>query len=116
MTVETNAFRDFKNGRQFCCHAGVALFSYESSSSIRSKSRVSNRADKSIKALLHMAALSVATRRKNGELHEYYLRKVAEGKNKMLVFNAIKIKLVLRMFAGINFNVFYDKNYVFEFA
>jgi transposase len=116
MTVGTNAFRDFKNGRQFCCHAGVAPFSYESGSSIRSKSRVSNRADKSKEALLHMATLSVATRRKNGELHEHYLRKVAEGKNKMLVLNAVRIKLVLRMFAVINFNVFYNKNYTFEFA
>jgi transposase len=116
MIVETNAFRDFKNGRQFCCHAGVAPFSYESGSSIRSKSRVSNRADKSIKVLLHMAALSVATRQKSGELHKYYLRKVAEGKNKMLVLNAVRAKLVLRMFAVIKFNVFYDKNYTFELA
>jgi transposase len=116
MIVTTNAFRDFKNGRQFCCHAGVAPFSYNSGSSIRSKSRVSNRADKSIKTLLHMAALSVATRQKSGDLHEYYTRKVAEGKNKMLVLNAVRAKLVLRMFAVIKFNVFYDKNHAFEFA
>jgi transposase len=116
MIVATNAFRDFKNGRQFCCHAGVAPFRYDSGSSVRSKSRVSNRADKSIKALLHMAALSVATRQKSGELHEYYLRKVAEGKNKMLVLNAVRAKLVLRMFAVIKFNVFYDRNYAFELA
>jgi hypothetical protein len=63
-----------------------------------------------------MAALSVATRQKSGELHEYYLRKVAEGKNKMLVLNAIRAKLVLIMFAVIKFDVFYDKNYAFKFA
>jgi transposase len=112
MIVSTNAFRDFENARQFCCHAGVAPFKYDSGSSVRSRSKVSQRADKSIKALLHMAALSVATRTK-GELHDYYLRKVAEGKNKMLVLNAIRAKLVMRMFAVIKNNNFYEKNHTF---
>jgi transposase len=111
MIVETNAFNDFKNPRKFCCHAGVAPFSYTSGSSLRSKNKVSNRADKSIKALLHMGALIAATRMK-GELHEYYLRKVDEGKNKMSVINAVRAKLVYRMFAVIKNNQVYQKNYI----
>ncbi|MDR2927687.1 MAG: IS110 family transposase [Cytophagaceae bacterium] len=67
MIVTTNAFKDFDTGRQFCCHAGVAPFKYDSGSSVRSCSRVFNRADKSIKMLLHMAA---ATRKKSGELRD----------------------------------------------
>jgi hypothetical protein len=63
-----------------------------------------------------MAALSVATRKKSGELHEYYMRKVAAGKNKMLVLNAVRAKLVLRMFAVIKFNKVYEPNYAFAFA
>jgi hypothetical protein len=59
-----------------------------------------------------MAALSVASRRK-GELSDYYLRKVSEGKNKMLVINAVRAKLVLRMFTVIKNDTFYEKNYVF---
>jgi len=116
MIVETNAFRDFDNGRQFCCHAGVAPFRYDSGSSVRSRNKVSNKADKSIKSLLHLAALVVATRLKEGELREYYLRKVAEGKNKMSVLNAVRAKLVLRMFAVIKNNNFYEKNYAFSLA
>lgn len=116
MIVETNAFRDFDNARQFCCHAGVAPFQYTSGSSIRSRNKVSHRADKSIKALLHMAAMAVATRAKNGELREYYERKVAEGKSKMSVLNAVRAKLVLRMFAVIRNNNYYEKNYAFELA
>lgn len=111
MIVETNAFTDFDDPRKFCCHAGVAPFEYISGSSQRSRNRVSNRADKSIKALLHMAALIAATRMK-GELHEYYLRKVAEGKNKMTVLNAIRAKLIHRMFAVIRNNQPYQKNYL----
>ncbi|KAA6335459.1 hypothetical protein EZS27_016318 [termite gut metagenome] len=109
--VETNAFRDFTDARKFCCHAGVAPFSYTSGSSIRSRNRVSHRADKSIKALLHMGALTAATRSK-GELHEYYLKKVSEGKNKMSVLNAVRAKLVHRMFAVIRNNKFYEKDYL----
>ena len=113
MIVETNAFKDFNNARKFSCHAGVAPFQYTSGSSIRSRNKVSNRADKSIKTLLHMASVVVATRKKDGELREYYLRKVAEGKNKMLVLNAIRAKLVARMFAVIKNNRPYEKNYEF---
>jgi len=110
MIVETNAFRDFKDPRKFCCHAGVAPFLFESGSSQKSRNRLSNRADKSIKTLLHMAAL--AATRTQGELHQYYVRKVAQGKNKMSVLNAIRAKLVLRMFAVIRNDQFYQKNYI----
>ncbi|KAA6305688.1 hypothetical protein EZS27_042659, partial [termite gut metagenome] len=115
MIVETNAFKDFGDPRKFCCHAEVAPFSYSSGSSIRSRNRVSQRADKSIKLLLHIGALTAATRSK-GELHEYYLRKVAEGKNKMSVLNAIRAKLVHRMFAVIRNNKFYEKDYQYKLA
>lgn len=110
MILETNAFKDFKDPRKFCCHAGVAPFSYTSGSSVRSKRKVSKRADKSIKALLHMAALSAS--KTNGDLGQYYNRKVAEGKNKMTVLNAIRAKLVLRMFAVIRNEKFYLQNYI----
>jgi transposase len=110
MIVVTNAFKDFQDPRKFCCHAGVAPFSYTSGSSIRSRNRVSQRADKSIKALLHMGALTAATCMK-GELNEYYLKKVSEGKNKMSVLNAVRAKLVHRMFAVIRNNKSYEKNY-----
>lgn len=110
MIIETNAFRDFKDPRKFCCHAGVAPFSYTSGSSVRSRRKVSKRADRSIKALLHMAALSAS--KTTGDLGKYYERKVAEGKNKMTVLNAIRAKLVLRMFAVIKNDKYYIQNYI----
>jgi transposase len=115
MIVSTNAFENFKDPRKFCCYAGIAPFKYTSGSSQHSKSRVSQRADKSIKSLLHMAALSVIAHKK-GELYEYFLRKVAEGKNKMTVINAIRTKLVYRMFAVVKNNKLYEKNYAFVLA
>ncbi|OAV63388.1 hypothetical protein Barb4_05272 [Bacteroidales bacterium Barb4] len=55
-----------------------------------------------------MAAMVVATRCR-GELHKYYERKVAEGKNRMSVLNAVRAKLVHRMFAVIRNNQDYQK-------
>ena len=51
-----------------------------------------------------------------GDLQEYYNRKVAEGKNKMSVLNAIRNKLVLRIFACINQDREYEKNYCYKFG
>jgi hypothetical protein len=46
-----------------------------------------------------MAAISSI--RIESEFKGYFMRKVAQGKNKMLVLNAIRCKLVKRMFAVI---------------
>lgn len=111
MIIETEAFTRFNDSRKFCCHAGVAPFSYTSGSSQHSKNKVSHKANKSIKRLLHLAAVSV-THKTGGELKEYYLRKVDEGKNKMLVINALRAKIVARMFAVIKRNEFYEPIYI----
>ena len=79
MIITTEAFTRFDDPRKFNCYAGVAPFSYSSGTSQQSKARVSHRADKVMKRLLHMAAIAV-THRNGGELKRYYDRKVAEGK------------------------------------
>ncbi|MFK7002160.1 IS110 family transposase, partial [Flavobacterium oreochromis] len=44
-----------------------------------------------------------------GELKEYFERKVAEGKNKMLVINNIRNKLVHRICACVRDNKLYER-------
>ena len=107
MIIVTEAFTRFENPRQFCCYAGVAPFAYTSGSSQHSKNKVSQRACKYIKTLLHMAAVAVI-HKKGGELKSYYERKVDEGKNKMTVINALRAKLVARMFAVIKKDELYS--------
>lgn len=106
MIVVTEAFTRFDNARQFNCFAGLAPFQYTSGSSQHSRARVSHRADKCIKTLLHLSAVSLVSKA-GGEMKEYYLRKVEEGKNKMTVINALRAKIVARMFAVIKRNDFY---------
>lgn len=97
--VATKGFTCFSSPRAFSCYCGVAPFVWHSGASTYSRARVSHRADKRIKTLLHMGALSAINC--SGELQQYYLRKVEEGKPKMSVINAVRSKLIHRMFAVI---------------
>lgn len=97
MLAKTEGFTLIDNPRKMACYSGVVPFDYQSGASVRGKPRVSVYADKSIKSILHLAAMS-AIRLKN-DLKQYYQRKVAEGKNKMSVLNAVRNKIIHRIFA-----------------
>lgn len=97
--VKTEGFRQYTEPRKLACCAGVVPFRYQSGTSLNSKAKVSQMADKALKALLNMAAMRAI--RIDGDLKRYYDRKVAEGKNKMSVLNAVRNKLVHIMYAVI---------------
>lgn len=103
--VKTNEFTDYKDPRKFACQAGIAPFDHSSGTSIRGRSKVSPMADKSIKTLLHLAAMSAI--KQKGELKDYYTRKVEQGKNKMCVLNAIRNKIIRRIFAAVQSGIPY---------
>lgn len=110
--VTTNEFININDPKKYACYCGVVPFEHTSGSSIRGRNRVSHMANKSIKTLLHLAAVSII--RMPGELQNYYNRKVSEGKNKMSAINAIRNKLLLRVFACVNQNKLYTKNYCYK--
>lgn len=100
--VETDNFTRFTNGRKFSCHCGLAPFKYLSGSSIKGKTRTSSLSNKSLKAILFRAASSAIQH--DPQLKKYYNRKIAQGKHKLSVLNAVANKIVLRIFAVINRN------------
>jgi transposase len=108
MLAKTEGFTIISDARKMACYSGVVPFSHQSGTSIRGKNRVSAYADKAIKTILHMAAMS-AIRLKN-DLRVYYLRKVAEGKNKMSVLNAVRNKIIHRIFAVIKNQQSYENH------
>lgn len=114
LILATHAFTDGKTAKQFACYAGVAPFPYQSGSSIRGRTRVSPMADKNMKTLLHLSAMTAI--RAKGELRDYYQRKVGEGKNKMAVLNAVRNKLIGRVYAVVSKNQEYDKTYAYSLA
>jgi transposase len=99
MTGNTGNFKRFSNARKFNCYAGIAPFKYQSGTSIKGRSRISHLANKDAKTLLNLAATCAI--RCDEELKIYYQRKLSEGKNKMSCINAVRAKLVARMFAVI---------------
>lgn len=114
MILLTNEFKTISDPRKMACHCGVAPFPYQSGKSIKGRTKVSHRAHKPIKALLNMAARSSVS--SPGELREYYERKVAAGKNKMLVLNAIRNKLIHRVFACVRDGRKYEEIYTHSLA
>ncbi|RKR83328.1 transposase [Mucilaginibacter gracilis] len=108
--VCTNEFRDIKDPKKFACYSGVAPF-MQVSGTMKGKTRVSQFANKRMKALLHLAAIQAM--RNIPELRAYYERKtVQEGKHKMSVINALRYKMILRIFACVNQDRLYEKEYV----
>ena len=107
--ISTHGFSRINTARKLACYAGVAPFEYQSGTSIKGKTRVSHLANKDLKKMFHLAAL--VTIRKGNIMHDYYKRKVAEGKNKMSVINAVRNKLIHIMMACIDNDTIYQKNY-----
>jgi len=110
MMAKTEGFTTITDPRKMACYCGVVPFDHQSGTSIRYRSRVSVFADKGLKSLLHLAAMSAI--RLNNELKTYYRRKVEEGKNKMSVLNAVRNKIVHRIFAVIKNQTMYKNDLV----
>jgi len=109
MILCTNEFRDITDPRKFACYAGVAPFKKESGR-INGRAKISHAANKRIKSLLHICSMS--TLRSDNEFKKYFERKTKiEGKPGMAVINAIRNKLILRIFACVNQDRMYIRDY-----
>lgn len=97
LTIFTNFFTRYENPKQLACYCGVAPFEYTSGTSLQKRAKTHHMANRVLKRQLHMCALSAINH--DPELREYYQRKAAEGKNKMLVINNVRNKLILRICA-----------------
>ena len=113
MVIETEEFTKYADAKKLACAAGVVPFAH-SSGRYKGKERVSHKANKRLKTLLHQCARSAVG--VPGELREYYDRKVAEGKHKMSVLNAVRNKIVLRIFAVIRDDVMYNPKFQYALA
>jgi len=97
LLIVSRGMQSFDSPRQFACYSGCAPFEHSSGVSLRGKPKVHFIANRKMKSLLHMAAINAITF--NQELKTYYQRKVAQGKNPMSVLNAVRFKLICRIFS-----------------
>lgn len=109
MIITSNEFKNINDPKKYACYSGVVPFEHTSGSSVHGKARVSHFANKNVKRLLHLASLSMI--RYAGELKTYWLRKVQEGKHKMVILNAIRNKLIQRVFAVVKRGTPFEKIY-----
>jgi len=107
--VSTGEFSRINDPKKFACFTGVAPFEHTSGTSVRGRTRVSKMANMTLKRLLHLAAMSAI--QYCDELKAFYKRKVEAGKNKMSVINAVRNKLISRIFSCIKKNRLYQKDY-----
>ncbi|MDX1904731.1 MAG: IS110 family transposase [Thermonemataceae bacterium] len=105
----TQNFTKFTQANCYASYCGIAPFS-KSSGKKKGKSRVSFFANKTMKWHLHMCALAAV--RHDNELKTYYERKIKEAKPKLVILNAIRNKIILRIFAVIKKQEKYEKKIV----
>jgi len=97
MLVLTGNFTLFASPRSFGCYCGVVPFGHGSGTSVKAKDRVSHLANKQMKVLLTQAARSAIMH--NKIIKAYYTRKIEQGKDKNLIVNNVRNKLIHLMFA-----------------
>lgn len=95
--VATRNFTSFEDPRKYACHIGIAPFSNQSGTSVKGRTKVSFYGNRHLKGLITDAARAAVQHDK--EIKAYYERKSAEGKEHGVIMNAVKCKLVNRMFS-----------------
>lgn len=95
--IATGNFTRFQTARQYAKFSCISPLSHQSGTSVKGGDHVSRAGHNEIKSLLTEAARSAITH--DAQLRLYYQRKRAEGKSHGCVMNAVKFKLVCRMFA-----------------
>jgi transposase len=110
MIAKTEGFTAITEPRKMACYCGIVPFDHQSGTSVRRQPRVSTYADKGMKSILHLAAMSAI--RFDNKFRNYYQRKVAEGKNKMSVLNAVRNKIVHTISALIKNQAIYQDHLV----
>jgi transposase len=107
--VYTNNFQNFDTPRQYASFIGVAPFDHTSGTSVSGRTRVSQFCRKQQKVSITMAARSAIIH--DPWMKNYYHRKMKEKgdlRNQHgVVLNAVKFKLILRMFAVVKSGVPY---------
>ena len=112
LIIFTDGFSLFDDARKLACYAGVAPFAYTSGTSVKGRTRVSQMANMTLKSVLHMASLTAV--KLDLQLKQYYEKKVAEGKRKMSVLNAVKAKLLHRVMSVVQRKEKYENSVNFS--
>ena len=105
----SNNFTSFQTPRQYACYCGIAPFEHTSGTSIKGRTAVSKMGNQQLKCELTMAARSAIIH--DPWMKQYYKRKMMSKGNAPgahgIVLNAIKFKLIVRMFSVVKSGIPY---------
>lgn len=104
----TENFTKFDSAKKFGCYCGVVPFA-KSSGYLKGKSKVSKLANKELKKLIHLGAMSVIN--SSNHFGIYYQRKILEGKHHMLAVNNLRNKLIITAFGCIKKGMKYSEGF-----
>ena len=108
--VVTNGFNLNVNYKKMASYLGICPHEYSSGTSVYKRPKSSGYGPVRLRKLLYLASMSV--RQHNPQFHNYFVRKVAEGKNNHLVLNNIANK-ILRIVCAVSKNgVDYSNDYI----
>lgn len=99
LIIKTGNFKEINTARKAASYAGVCPFP-DSSGKMVKKSRVSSMADKELKSLLYLCAVSAVN--SNPEYKLYFQHKKSQGKPYYLIMNNISNKLLRTIFSLIS--------------
>lgn len=107
--LATEAFIKFQPNQAKAFNNFIGAAPLEKQSGIKNRKRKTPKRSKvDLKSVLTMGALSLINT--NSELGKYYRRKIKEGKHHLSVINAMRNKMILRVFAVIRNGTIYQKN------
>jgi transposase len=109
LIILTNGFTENLNSKKMASYLGIVPEVYQSGTSIKRKSASSGRGPGPLRGVLYLVSMTASVHNKT--MRQYYLRKVAEGKNKKLVLNNIANKILKTIVAIIKSGNQYTENF-----
>lgn len=108
--ITTNGFTSFSpnQAKSFARFCGVVPL-HKSSGKFKRKPKTSKKANAKMKSLLTTGALSLLHTK--SDLGRYYTRKKEQGKDHMTIINAMRNKIILRVFAVVKNQTMYKRNF-----
>jgi transposase len=107
--IYTENFSKFTDPRKYASLCGVAPFENSSGTSLKGKPHVSFYSHKNLKSYLSMGARSSVVY--DPQMKAFYKAKTEKGKHYGVILNAVRFKLILRMFAVVRNQNPYVDNY-----
>lgn len=114
LVISTEGFTRLSDARTLACQIGIAPFPQQSGKCLNKKPTAGKMGDKAFKTTLTCGVQSIIS--SDNHFGRYYRRKIAEGKDHLVVINALRNKIIHTVMACIKNNTMYEENFSHKLA